>query len=123
MGKHRLCRAIFIRSLFTFHSVIAIWLVTKVRDDQWYWYLTLPIFFLIFESVATFTIRQKLEWKWFCPSVFLYLTSIVPAIWLLELDKVDRRMRAIGEIPLNLTSGTQLKDFNDLIGVSTYVTF
>nr|CAH7757701.1 unnamed protein product [Callosobruchus chinensis] len=26
-------------------------------------------------------------------------------------------MRAIGEIPLNLTSGTQLKDFNDLIGV------
>ncbi|VEN51827.1 unnamed protein product [Callosobruchus maculatus] len=116
MGKHRLCRAIFIRSLFTFHSVIAIWLVTKVRDDQWYWYLTLPIFFLIFESIATFTIRQTLEWKWFCPSVFLYLTSIVPAIWLLELDKVDRRMKAIGEIPLNLTTGSQLKDFNDLIG-------
>ncbi|CAH2012142.1 unnamed protein product [Acanthoscelides obtectus] len=55
--------------------------------------------------------------KRFCPSVFLYLTSIVPAIWLLELDKVDRRMKAIGEIPLNLTTGSQLKDFNDLIGV------
>lgn len=28
----------------------------------------------------------------FCPSVFLYLASIVPAIWLLELDKVKRRL-------------------------------
>lgn len=28
----------------------------------------------------------------FCPSVFLYLSSIVPAIWLLELDKVARRV-------------------------------
>jgi len=28
----------------------------------------------------------------FCPSVFLYLSSIVPAIWLLELDKVAKRV-------------------------------
>lgn len=29
----------------------------------------------------------------FCPSVFLYLSSVVPAIWLLELDKMDRRLK------------------------------
>lgn len=29
----------------------------------------------------------------FCPSVFLYLSSIVPAIWLLELEKVAKRVR------------------------------
>lgn len=34
----------------------------------------------------------------FCPSVFLYLISVVPAIWLLELDKMERRLqKATGE--------------------------
>ncbi|RZB38981.1 transmembrane protein 26, partial [Asbolus verrucosus] len=52
----------------------------------------------------------------FCPSVFLYLASIVPAIWLLELDKVDRRLR-VKEETFNLTSTTNLKEINSLIGV------
>lgn len=49
--------------------------------------------------------------------MFLYLTSIVPAIWLLELDKVDRRLKAIEDLPLNLTTGAQLKEINTIIGV------
>lgn len=55
----------------------------------------------------------------FCPSVFLYLGSIVPAIWLLELDKVDRRLR-VKEETFNLTSttGANFKELNNLIGVS-----
>lgn len=28
----------------------------------------------------------------FCPSVFLYLSSVVPSIWLLEFDKLDKRL-------------------------------
>lgn len=28
----------------------------------------------------------------FCPSVFLYLASVCPAIWLIELDKLDTRL-------------------------------
>lgn len=31
----------------------------------------------------------------FCPSVFLYLSSVVPAIWLLELNKMERRFRMV----------------------------
>ena len=27
----------------------------------------------------------------FCPSVFLYLASVCPSIWLIELDKLDTR--------------------------------
>jgi len=29
----------------------------------------------------------------FCPSVFFYLLSVVPAIWLLELNEMERRIR------------------------------
>lgn len=51
--------------------------------------------------------------------MFLYLASIVPAIWLLELDKVDRRLR-IREETFNITAsaGDNFKELNNLIGVS-----
>ena len=33
----------------------------------------------------------------FCPSVFLYLASVCPSIWLIELDKLDtRRAKQLG---------------------------
>lgn len=55
----------------------------------------------------------------FCPSVFLYLSSMVPAIWLLELDKIDRRLRFAEETGnLNLTAlGADLKHLDKLLGV------
>lgn len=28
----------------------------------------------------------------FCPSVFFYLTTIVPCVWILELDQLQRRI-------------------------------
>ena len=28
----------------------------------------------------------------FCPSVFLYLASVCPSIWLIELDKLETRL-------------------------------
>lgn len=55
----------------------------------------------------------------FCPSVFLYLSSVVPAIWLMELDKIDRRTRFEKERgELNLTAiVADLKELDSLLGV------
>lgn len=30
----------------------------------------------------------------FCPSVFFYLTSVVPAIWFMELHEMEKRITA-----------------------------
>lgn len=51
--------------------------------------------------------------------MFLYLSSMVPAIWLLELDKIDRRLRFAEETGnLNLTAlGADLKHLDKLLGV------
>lgn len=48
--------------------------------------------------------------------MFLYLSSVVPAIWLLELDKVDRRLKAREET-FNFTSTADFKDLQNIIGV------
>ncbi|KAK1123492.1 hypothetical protein K0M31_008198 [Melipona bicolor] len=53
-------------------------------------------------SISFITLSQP-----FCPSVFLYLSSVVPAIWLLELDKVDRRMKTF-ETNVNISENFDL---------------
>ncbi|XP_061726972.1 transmembrane protein 26 [Cydia pomonella] len=86
-------KAVITRLVFACHGIIAIWQVTVFKDDIIYWYLASPILLLIFEGVFTLTIKENQEWKWFCPSVFIYLGLVVPAIWLLELHKVDVRLK------------------------------
>lgn len=60
----------------------------------------------------------------FCPSVFLYLSSVVPAIWLLELDKVDRRLKSRGSninisenFDLSNLAAGDLKHLEEALGV------
>jgi len=84
-------KAIITRLLFSLHGVVAIYRVVTLKEDPWFWYLAVTILFLAFEGVFTLTIKETQEWKWFCPSVFLYLASVVPSIWLIELDKLDTR--------------------------------
>ncbi|XP_011306880.1 transmembrane protein 26 [Fopius arisanus] len=86
-------KAIITRLVFASHGFIAIWQVATFKKNPLYWYLSCPILVLFFEGLFTLTIKENQEWKWFCPSVFLYLGSVVPAIWLLELDKLERIMK------------------------------
>ncbi|XP_001358238.3 transmembrane protein 26 [Drosophila pseudoobscura] len=88
-------KAILTRIIFSAHSLLAIWQVTTFKDDIIYWTLCGPLLLLLLEGIFTIMIKKTQEWRWFCPSVFLYLSSIVPAIWLLELDKIERRLQII----------------------------
>ena len=46
-----------------------------MKEDPYYWSLALTILCLAFEGVFTLAIKEKQEWKFFCPSVFLYLAG------------------------------------------------
>ncbi|KAF2903809.1 hypothetical protein ILUMI_02361 [Ignelater luminosus] len=111
-------KAVITRLVFAAHGFIAIWQVTIFKKNIFLWYLSSPILLLFFEGLFTLTIKENQEWKWFCPSVFLYLASVVPAIWLLELDKVERRLKTREEtFNLTASAGANLKDLHNLIGV------
>ncbi|XP_034943675.1 transmembrane protein 26 [Chelonus insularis] len=115
-------KAIITRIVFAAHGFIAVWQVTTFKKNPFYWYLSTPIVLLFFEGIFTVTIKANQEWKWFCPSVFLYLTSVVPAIWLLELDKLDQRMLTNINISetLDLTNlaAKDLKHLEKVFGVN-----
>ncbi|XP_063702365.1 transmembrane protein 26 [Culicoides brevitarsis] len=98
-------KAVITRIIFAAHSATAIWQVVHSRDSN-YWLLAIPLGFLFFEGIFTLTIKQNQEWRWFCPSVFFYLLGVVPAIWLLELDKMRKRE--------NMTIASVGKDFKNL---------
>lgn len=73
--------------------------------------------FVVFDGCVLLLLNR------FCPSVFLYLSSIVPAIWLLELDKVERRMKNFGSNVIfndtfDLTNVEDLKKLQKTLGVS-----
>ncbi|XP_012340456.1 transmembrane protein 26 [Apis florea] len=121
-------KAIITRLVFASHGFIAIWQVTTFKKNPLFWYLSCPILVLFFEGIFTLTIKENQEWKWFCPSVFLYLSSVVPAIWLLELDKVERRLKTFEtnvnkseNLDLTNLAAKDLKHLEKALGVNIHL--
>ncbi|XP_033724582.1 transmembrane protein 26-like [Pecten maximus] len=85
-------RAISVRLLFTCHGLVSIWRLYYVTHDTRFWYLGLAMAFLLMETSVTLVKNRGKEWKWFCPSVFIYLVSTVPSIWFLELHEMEKRI-------------------------------
>ncbi|KAK6177621.1 hypothetical protein SNE40_015683 [Patella caerulea] len=85
-------KAIISRFLFAGHGFICIWRVTVIKENPIWWSLagTLPLLFV--EAIYTLKKKKGGEWKWVCPSVFLYLATAIPAIWFLELDLLNQRI-------------------------------
>ncbi|CAG5119291.1 unnamed protein product [Candidula unifasciata] len=92
MGYMSLFRAVAVRLLFTLHGVISIWRLTIATRESRYWYLGLVLCLLLVEMTVTLGKKSGKEWKWFCPSVFIYLMCVVPTIWFLELSQLEKRL-------------------------------
>ena len=50
--------------------------MVALKDDPYYWYLAITILLLAFEGVFTMTIKDTPEWKFFNPTIFLYLARL-----------------------------------------------
>uniref|UniRef100_A0A667YWX8 Transmembrane protein 26 n=1 Tax=Myripristis murdjan TaxID=586833 RepID=A0A667YWX8_9TELE len=77
--------AVITRALFILISLIGVWRVTSVKNDLRYWYLTFLFLPLVVEMIITLKRRKGQDYKWFSPAILLFLISIIPSIWILEL--------------------------------------
>ncbi|MCI4384094.1 hypothetical protein PGIGA_G00034550 [Pangasianodon gigas] len=73
------------RSLFILISLIGVWRVVWVKNDKLYWLLTILFLPLVVEMILTLRRRKGKDCKWFSPPIFLFLLSIIPSIWILEI--------------------------------------
>ncbi|XP_063291687.1 transmembrane protein 26-like [Pelobates fuscus] len=74
------------RSLFTAHGIVMIWLLVEVMCNPEYWILLIGLFGVYVEMFITLNVTEKGEWKWFSPTVFIYLCVTIPCIFLSELE-------------------------------------
>ncbi|XP_037321682.2 transmembrane protein 26-like [Pungitius pungitius] len=121
--------AITTRALFILVSLMGIWRVTWVKNDPIYWLLTILFLPLVVEMIITLKSRKGQDYKWFSPAIFLFLISIIPSIWILELNHQEdsiaqcknfdswqnlSNVSSRNETNGNLTSQSYLKSVNQV---------
>ncbi|KAM9299043.1 transmembrane protein 26-like [Gastrophryne carolinensis] len=87
----RILSASLSRIIFTVHGFLLVWQVVLVKNNPRYWMLMIGLILLFMEMVATLVLTKKGEWKWFSPMVFLYLSSTIPSVFVLELEFLQMR--------------------------------
>ncbi|XP_077997306.1 transmembrane protein 26-like [Glandiceps talaboti] len=93
-------KAIITRLMFSVHGFVSVWRVADVKGDPLYWLLLMSIIGLLFETIITLKLRKGQEWKWFCPSVLFYLGSVVPSLWILQVELHNDREERKRELEL-----------------------
>ncbi|XP_076833703.1 transmembrane protein 26 [Brachyhypopomus gauderio] len=79
--------AVITRSLFILVSLIGVWRVTQVKNENLYWLLTFLYVPLVVEMIITLRRRKGQDYKWFSPAILFFLISIIPSIWILQLHQ------------------------------------
>ncbi|KAM9855196.1 transmembrane protein 26 [Aulostomus maculatus] len=94
--------ALLSRFLFVVHGVVTVWRVVAIKGEPLYWLLLTGVALLGVEMAVTLKCTRNAEWKWFSPMVFLYLSTVIPSIWFLELSLLQSKL------PVNNSSGPEL---------------
>ncbi|XP_078737500.1 transmembrane protein 26-like [Lampetra fluviatilis] len=99
----QLLTAALSRAVLLAHAALVSWRAVTVRHgDGFLWVLLLlGAALLPLEMAFTTRLTQRGEWKWLSPMVLLYLASVVPSVWILELDLLEGRIAH-----LNLSAST-----------------
>ncbi|XP_064173573.1 transmembrane protein 26-like [Anguilla rostrata] len=82
--------AIVTRVSFIILSLIAIWRVTKVKNDDLFWFLILLNVPVVVEMIISLKRKGK-DFRGFSPAILLFIFTIVPSIWILELHHQENR--------------------------------
>uniref|UniRef100_A0A914DNT6 Transmembrane protein 26 n=1 Tax=Acrobeloides nanus TaxID=290746 RepID=A0A914DNT6_9BILA len=87
----KILRAMAARALFIIHALVTIWAAIDVTKDNSIWTFSLISLGIVVEGSYAIIMRAGDERKWFSPSVFLYILSTAPPIWILETKLCEWR--------------------------------
>ncbi|CAM4717235.1 unnamed protein product [Leuciscus chuanchicus] len=100
--------ALLSRFLFAVHGVLTVWRVVEVTGESSYWLLLTGVALLGVEMTITIKYTRNAEWKWFSPMVFLYLCTVIPSVWFLELNLLQ------SNLPINSSTNSDPQFFSQI---------
>lgn len=84
--------AVLTRVMFFIHGFLSVWLVTHCLGKPIYWLTIGGVVLLFFEMIYTLLARKGQEYKYFWPSCFFYMSTMIPNIWIVEIDLLEVRI-------------------------------
>ncbi|EDO32760.1 predicted protein, partial [Nematostella vectensis] len=105
--------AFFTRVLFSVHVLLSVGLVVLHTKQPLYWAFLLGLVALVCEMLYVMIVRKGAEYKYFWPSCFLYISAIIPVVWVMELDLLRHRLDKRDQLTLRL-SGSNTIDTSGL---------
>ena len=116
--------AIFTRLIFLTHGIISVYVLYESYETLEHLLLIIPILGLITETILTLCKRKMTQFKYFWPCGFFYITTILPIIWIIELELMQDRLDArdtlnLDDQGINRTLSKRLtKTFQNKLGIS-----
>ncbi|XP_057304220.1 transmembrane protein 26-like [Hydractinia symbiolongicarpus] len=92
MKVGQLLKSLFSRLIFFIHGMISVYLLYSNTRKVEYWAIATPLVFLLVEIAYTIGYRRGMEYRYFWPSGFLYIMTMIPIIWFMEFDLLEERI-------------------------------
>ncbi|EDO45808.1 predicted protein [Nematostella vectensis] len=93
--------AVVTRIIFVGHAGLVVWmLVQTTPNGVVYWSLLTGLALLAIEAAFTLGYRKGFEHRYLWPSCFFYLCTMVPCVWIIELDMMQRRINKDESLPI-----------------------
>ncbi|XP_022083209.1 transmembrane protein 26-like isoform X1 [Acanthaster planci] len=102
MQLKKALRASVVRFCYLVHGATGIFLTVYLEQNSLYWFISILVLVYMIEMYVTFSFKEDGEWKWFFPLVLIYLATVLPVVWILEISLLDFRIEL--QKRLNLTT-------------------
>ena len=95
-GISSLLKTVSCRLIFLVHGVFAVFFLS--HKNKWCWFLLIPFFCLAIDTlmVAKKKSDSNLKFQFFWLSGFFYISTMVPIVWLIELNILPAKQAAVG---------------------------
>lgn len=87
-----LFKSLLSRAIFMLHGLLSVYLLVLNNNEPKYWICSIPVLLLIAEAFFTLVVRKGNEFTYFWPSGCLYILTMIPIIWAIELELLRERI-------------------------------
>lgn len=107
--------------IFFGHGLVSVYLLYTNTNNITYWVFTLPLDLLLIEICYTIGYRKGRECKYVWPSGFLYIITIIPIIWIIELDLLDLKIAEKNNVNITASSISDEKTQQEIQRSNAYL--